>query len=236
MRDLHRRSALNLNLNVESRSQLGSQRFTAILSESQCASLPCDHVLSESNDCLVVPTLGSILPNWLLVIPRQQTINYVQWRKVTGLEPSQIVNDVMAMHDISSERAIWFEHGPANPGSIVGCGVDHAHLHIIAGAPFSFDDFVATSMRMSALNWERLPPAEVHRSLSDGNSYLMAASGNRGVIAENVDNVGSQFFRRVVATLSGCPDAWDYRTHPHLENVHMTLARFSLARHDAYRG
>lgn len=49
---------------------------------------------------------------------------------------------------------------------------------------------------------------------------------DQAVVAQNVESVGSQFFRRVIAELIHQPNAWDYRTHPHLDNVRETIRTF----------
>jgi hypothetical protein len=162
-------------------------------------------------------------------------MNFVQWRAETRVEPHQLVRDVLAQIGVQNNRAIWFEHGPAARGSSLGCGVDHAHLHVVVDAPITFQDFVSAVKNAAPVVWHKRSAAHAHRSIVDGASYLMAASINRAVVAENVENVvGSQFFRRVIAGLVGRPQAWNYKTHPHIENARKTLSAFDIhARHDA---
>ena len=180
-------------------SELG--RFASLLAKDECARPVYDEILHEVHGCVVTPTLGSILPNWLLVISRIPAVNFVRWRSRNGLEPSELVREVVNAHDISIDRVIWFEHGPSELGSTIGCGVDQAHLHIIVDAPFSFDDFSSEIMAASQLVWENLPCDDAHKSVMVQSSYLVAASVDQAIVAQNVEKVGSQFFRRVVADL-----------------------------------
>jgi hypothetical protein len=172
---------------------------------------------------VVSPTLGSILPYWLLVVPRAPSVNFVQWRAEVCIEPHQLVQEILAERGIDSDRAIWFEHGPKEHSSAVACGVDHAHLHIIIDAPFSFDAFIAAARGSTEVVWRERCIGHAYSSIREATSYLLAASADRVVVAEDVECVGSQFFRRVVAGLVGQSDAWNYRTHPHIENVWKTI-------------
>jgi len=106
----------------------------------------------------------------------------------------------------------------------VGCGIDHAHLHILINPPFSFDDFASESQRIGDVHWELQRAETVYNSIEPSNSYLVAASSDgEATFARNVEQVGSQFFRRVIANLVDMPALWDYKLHPHLNNVVSTI-------------
>jgi len=128
---------------------------------------------------------------------------------------------------VSEDRAIWFEHGASEPGSALGCGVDHAHLHLIIDGPFSFDQFASEVSKARGLKWERRQASTVHHAVKGCESYLVAASAEQAVLAQDVEQAGSQFFRRVIAKLADQPEAWNYRTHPHLENVRESIKNFA---------
>lgn len=201
-------------------------RFDALLAEGACPRPIYDEVLLETHGCVVTPTLGSILPNWLLIIPRTPAINFARWESADGTQPHDLIRTILAKHDIASHRVVWFEHGPSEEGSSIGCGIDHAHLHLLLDAPFSFQDFISSVMAHSRLRWQGTSAQAAHRSVDTNRSYLIAASEDHAFFAEQVDNVGSQFFRRVIADLVDQSQAWDYRTHPHWQNVQETVRTF----------
>lgn len=99
-------------------------RFAGLLAEGVCPRPSYDEVLLETHGCAVTPTLGSILRNWLLVIPRSPAINFARWQAATGVQPCDPIQAILAKHGIASNRVIWFEHGPSEGGTDVGCGVD----------------------------------------------------------------------------------------------------------------
>jgi hypothetical protein len=112
-------------------------------------------------------------------------------------------------------------------GSILGCGVEHAHLHLLIDPPFSFDEFTSAVVSASDLAWSKDIGGPFYEKLSGHPSYLFMACEDRQFAARNVEAVGSQFFRRVIAGMVGQRDAWDYKRFPHISNVEMTIQKFS---------
>jgi ATP adenylyltransferase len=202
-------------------------RFAFLLAPGECLRPIYDEVLLETHGCVVTPTLGSILANWLLVVPRTPVINFARWLAAGGAQPCDLVEAILKKYDIANTRVIWFEHGPSDVGSSTGCGVDQAHLHVIVDAPFSFHDFVSGVTEASQLAWQNGSARTAHQSVKPEASYLIAASMDRAVVAQKVESVGSQYFRRVIADLVQQPDTWNYRAHPHLDNVRETIRTFS---------
>lgn len=202
-------------------------KFASLLAEGGCLRPIYDEILLETHGCVVTPTLGSILANWLLIVPRTPVINFARWETADGAGPLDLVHAILTAHDITGSRVIWFEHGPSEAGSSVGCGVDQAHLHVIVDAPFSFQDFVSRAAEASQLTWQNRSARTAHQSVKPEASYLIAASMDRAVVAQNVECVGSQYFRRVIADLVRQPDAWNYRTHPYFDNVRKTIRAFT---------
>ncbi len=202
-------------------------RFPSLPAAGECLRPIYDQVLLELQGCVVTPTLGSILANWVLIIPQTSVINFARWQAAGGTRPFDLVEAVLTKCDIATSRAIWFEHGPSQVGSSTGCGVDQAHLHVIVDAPFSFLDFVAAAREASQLAWQNETARTAHQSVEPWESYFIAASMERAVVAQKVEGAGSQYFRRVIADLIHQPDVWNYRTHPHLDNVRQTVRTFS---------
>jgi ATP adenylyltransferase len=184
-----------------------------------------DEVLFEVDGCVVAPTLGSIVPNWLLIVPRKPFVNLARWAEGMNTEVSLLMSHVLARAGISSKRALWFEHGAAAHGSPAACGVDHAHLHLIVDPPFSFEQFISNTKNAAPICWQ-LSTEVNQKNVPHDVSYLFAASWNFTALALHVECVGSQFFRRVIADLIDQPTAWDYRRHPFVENVWKTISAF----------
>jgi ATP adenylyltransferase len=216
--------------NAQAFEQNGEGRFRELLNGRNRERAAYDQVLIEKHECVVAPTLGSIIPNWLLVVPRRHAVSFRKWQADTCVNPAWLVGEVLAELEVEAARAIWFEHGPCAEGSLVGCGVDHAHLHLLVDAPFLFEQFAAAAIENACVDWRRSSSREAYASISLGSSYLIGGSLDEVAIAEDVASVGSQFFRRIVAQLAGMTHLWDYKTHVHLENVRRTISAFGSRR------
>ena len=202
-------------------------RFASLLDDQICLRPIYDNVLMELHGCVITPTLGSIIPRWLLIIPKVPTLNFRQHTEHQDVSTTEIVAALLACYELAPERAIWFEHGPSVSGSMVGCGVDHAHLHVIIDPPFSHAELCGKAQSASSVNWNFLPSKDAYAGIGFSSSYFIVAANDRACVAVDVDQEGSQFFRKVIADLVSLPEHWNYRLHPHLENVAETVRAFS---------
>ena len=201
-------------------------RFASILRGSHSDQSLCDRPLFKNADWIVVPTLGAIVANWLIIVPYERALSLRDWQKQYDRSVNDIV-DILSLHlGIDSTELVWFEHGPAHPLSSVGCGTDYAHLHLIFNPCFVFSEFVEKAMAFSRLNWIDIEAMTAYSALPDGDSYLIAGSGDRAVLASRVESAGSQFFRRVISDLTVKNNSWDYRHYPHTSNIKKTINNF----------
>ncbi len=95
-----------------------------------------DQPLAQTDDYLVVPTKGAIVPGWLMVVSKEHLL-------CAGALPSDALTGLRRALQITKRLvepnfgpATLFEHGPTTRGTALGCGVDHLHIHV-ASLPFS---------------------------------------------------------------------------------------------------
>ena len=203
-----------------------SGRFATLLYGSKSEPQIHDRPLLETQDWLIAPTLGAIVPGWLLAIPRMRALNFRDWRRVSAENPISIVDAVCKHLGLARSEVVWFEHGPAEQGSAAGCGVDYAHLHILIKPRFSFETFANRTKSMSDLHWQTTDGSDAYSYLNHIGSYLIGGSGDLAIVASNVEATGSQYFRRVVGSLTSQDEQWDYRQHPHSKNIATTIENF----------
>jgi ATP adenylyltransferase len=184
-----------------------------------------DRPLFESPNFSVLPSLGALVEGWLLVVPRAHFIC------LGALEPSLIREfnwikqlAVTALTECYGPLAA-FEHGPSGPRNAIGCGVDHAHLHVV---PTSEELLPGVrSYLPECIRWEvgTIGTAESH--YRENRSYLYVEQPiGVGLIATQ-PAFGSQLFRRVIADSIGKPLEYNWREFPHEENVARTIERVS---------
>jgi ATP adenylyltransferase len=202
-------------------TSLQNGRFASLLQGQQASSEVWDTVLLETDEFIVAPTKGSIIPDWLLLIPKRPALNYAE------IVRSGLSNPIEFGATIASENFVWFEHGASHLGSEVGCGVDYAHVHLLLNPEFSMSMFAAEVAELSSRHlWGDVKTAEVYASVSASEDYYAFGDASNARLLTG-KNLGRQFFRKVVANLVGEPDAWDYRSFPFDQNVMQTIRRFS---------
>ncbi len=216
---------------------MGKRRFETLL-QGEISSVAANHdrPLLARADWLVAPTLGAIVPNWLLLIPRDPVLNFRAWSELRARSPEQLLFDVRQHLGLREDEIIWFEHGPRIAGTATGCGLDHAHIHILLRPRFSFEAFTKKAQSLSKLEWIVGASEEAYHRLTVDRSYLIAGSGVTTIVAQDVEATGSQFFRRVIGALADAGDAWDYRRCPHTDHIAETIRTFRSLEGVARRG
>jgi ATP adenylyltransferase len=104
-----------IELNVE--DKLISGRFTALLHASEGDPAACDLPLYENAEWVVAPTLGAVVPDWVIVVPRDYALSFRSWQKLHGIAPDVIVDELCDHLGLTPKDVIWFEHGPNALGS-----------------------------------------------------------------------------------------------------------------------
>jgi ATP adenylyltransferase len=184
-------------------------------------------VLAEDLEFVAVPSVGALVPGWLLVLPREHALS------MAALPRDEFARLERFSHDVASRvadeygPAAMFEHGPADHGRPTGCGVDHAHMHVVPA--LGMDLLRATQQHFPRLAWTSisdLAPARAAVESGLDYLYLRTESGEQW-LSVGVD-MPSQAFRRVIAREQGRPHEFNWRSHPHMDVVRQTITR-SLA-------
>lgn len=185
---------------------------------------PWDCILFESANFLVFPSIGSIVEGWLLIAPKkhylcmaaldiflQEELNLL--RKFASL----------ALHDCFGPLVL-FEHGPAGPNQAVGCGVDHAHFHLVP-TNGNIIDGLHTVFR-EHLQWKRAKGVQdaaiLHMAKS---SYLYVEQPLGQAFLTSHPRLGSQLLRKVVAAHVGREPFYDWRRFPEEDNARTTVQK-----------
>lgn len=203
-----------------------NSRFANILSDA-CVRPLYDTILRDTQTMVVTPTLGSIIPNWVLAIPKRHAANAARWARDERTTVISAVGEIAVSLGSDPRDIIWFEHGATEPRSIVGCGVDHAHIHILLTPPFSFERLCEEAQAEGDLEWS-FGRGDAYAAIDTDHSYFVAGHAEEFLLAQTVEAAGSQFLRKAIARIVDHHTAWDYRSHPHMDNVAKTIANVSL--------
>jgi ATP adenylyltransferase len=183
-------------------------------------------VIYETEKLVAVPSIGALIDGWLLVVPKVHALSFGALRID---EIRTLVADVRRVAD-GWQRIfgplLWFEHGPAVDRCAPGCGIDHAHLHLV---PASDLDLLTGAKRMfPSLEFREVSGLEAARGLfRQRQSYLFLQTVTGGCWLASSADIPSQAFRRVIAAEQGRSAEFDWASFPRLDRVRATLRRSS---------
>lgn len=194
---------------------------TGLLSPSNASRAPWDEVLWSDDEIYVAPTRGALLEGWLLVVPREHVLSsQALVRDRHSLLFGVTANAAARVAGLYGSATV-FEHGAAIERSVVGCGVDHAHMHVL---PLGFD--LATASRRHTLGQQLAWTAFgswAELDVPRGTPYAAVQHGD--TVWCGLGEIPSQFFRRVIAGEMGCEELYDWRRSSGLDNIVRTLSR-----------
>lgn len=180
-----------------------------------------DNPIAESESFVVLPSLGSLVEGWLLLVPKDHYI-------CMGALPDALLQELVA---VKSEMAAQiesqygslcaFEHGPGEVQRAVGCGVDHAHLHLV---PIDFSLLEAARPFLPAdATWSAASLNDCRHEYLKGLDYLYFEQPlGSGYISVH-RSFGSQVFRKAISMKLGVPEQYSWREHPQLELTSRTI-------------
>jgi ATP adenylyltransferase len=186
-----------------------------------------DEVIYESENFVALPTRGALVEGWLLIVPRIHHLCIGEFAPELVTELESFHREVRAAVRAIYGATVAFEHGPASSSRPAGCGVDHAHLHVVPWrGPF------ASAVRKHGV------PQFSWRSVSGyGDLRLLRAPRKDYLYFEESDgdsfaacgSVPSQYFRRIVAAELGTPELFDWKEHSGIANVKATVSALQTA-------
>lgn len=176
-----------------------------------------DQIITESSNFAVLPTKGSIVPGWVLIVPKFPIARMADIPAAYRSELSALVEAISNKIEDQFGSVFSFEHGGYH-GSKVSCGVDQAHLHL---APLGFD-LVDAAAKGSQGQWREIDHCRVPANPLTAKEYWFVSSSTK-TIFKPIVSPQSQFFRKIIAEHEQQADSWDYKTHPFIENVEQTI-------------
>lgn len=174
-------------------------------------------VIGETQALVAFPCIGQISEGHFLIVPKKHVAT-MRDAASTGIEFERqlaaITAQVHSLLDVNPKDSLYFEHGAEYPRD-GGCGIYHAHLHIVPSA-----GHVNLAQHFPAQT--RIFHADVGSALTELNSngsYLMFGSHKHGFIAQGLTApLPSQTLRKLVAKQLNS-DSWDWREAGREPNV-----------------
>lgn len=181
-----------------------------------------DKPFYSGNGYKAISSIGAITEGWVLVVPDMHCTSSKNFFEKDSY--INFVNEIRRSIQGEYGECVVFEHGPKEEGSLTGCGVDHAHLHIV---PLSYREF-QKSIDQSGRDWTKVKFEEINSHVGDAEYLLYSGAQEweeRSVRIHILEESESQFFRKVAAMVLGVPDNYDYKKYQYIENAIKTRRR-----------
>jgi ATP adenylyltransferase len=190
---------------------------------------PWDKAIYETANFIITPSIGAMIEGWILIISKRHVPAMGALTEKELSELNELLIKTRHLMRLSYGSAVVFEHGPACEGTAFGCGIDHAHFHVI---PLSttLAPLVERELR-STVKWEAINDVrDLSRIHVRNESYLYILENN-GIhgIAACLRDIPSQFMRRIIANSLGIPALYDYKKYEFRQNTIATFHRLKAA-------
>lgn len=190
-------------------------RFCSFLSRATAIN-ELDRPWLSNDKYAAIVSVGALVPGWSLVCPRSHLLNLSLEYKNQTLW-TFIKKAEERLHECFHSPVWFFEHGPAIPGSLTGCGTDHAHLHAV---PLSFSLRDAVLAYEPLLQWEECEPRHIPQVAMDFEYLFLVTDVHRNPatgLLTVLKEQRSQFFRKVIAETLNIGSKYDYKRFPMLD-------------------
>lgn len=188
-----------------------------------------NRILWESEGFNLLPSIGSLTPGYLLLMPKRHIKSFAELDHDELLAALDIAEQARRVVSQEFGPAIVAEHGPGALGSRSSACCDHAHWHLIPCNPYSV-----------SLAYEHAggSPAILnditHLRQWNGKSYLFLSPLKHVFWVWNQsEEFTSQFVRRVCAKILGVEELYDWAVFPFEENMILTKQRLAGPLQDA---
>lgn len=173
-------------------------------------------IIYETDNWLVMPTIGAFVPGYLLIITRNHYISIGACPAYYYLELECLVKTIRELFkSIYNSQAIAFEHGASSNYNKSGCCIDHAHLHIL---PSDID--ILPDIKDDGFDILPIETLDMLKQQANGGkSYIYYQDPDEKNFLVERGHVPSQYIRQIIACRVGKPEKWDWRRHPELQSI-----------------
>lgn len=190
---------------------------------------PSKQIIYESDNFIVVPTLGQFTLGYFLIIPKNHFLSLGEiWNNNKNLidEFYAVLEDTkyILCNAFGAKNLLVFENGTGNDAcNISATSIVHCHIHVV-----STELIFSEVQEISGFNFEILENVE---NLSTDSSYLLIQTENSkwAICYTNKEEkkvyIPRKYMRQLIAEYDsyentlGCTDCWDWQKHGYEENM-----------------
>lgn len=182
--------------------------------------LPRNRVIYEGKKWVIFPTVGAIVPGYVLIVPKIHHLSLMSCSRDEINELEYLLKQTRKILErVYNCPCIAFEHGSGDSVNNRPSSVDHCHLHIL---PLQEDIYNKIDIKEFQLEQiESLKSLLENRWKS--SSYLLYQNHEEQFFLMHANTYISQYFRKLIALSEGVSEKWDWRTYCFDENIRTTL-------------
>jgi diadenosine tetraphosphate (Ap4A) HIT family hydrolase len=171
-----------------------------------------NRVRLESLYFYIFPSVGSLIPGHLLIVPKRHYTALSMATKDEIVELEGVISELQSIYKsvLRSSSIFYFEHGILDVDkSLINC-VDHAHLHILPAAIDTSD--------LSFRDTKILNISEVLNIETTTPDYIFFGDGGRSYISFDQDK-HAQYLRKIVHEQLKLQNHWNWRSDAQVANI-----------------
>lgn len=175
----------------------------------------------ETKNFVCVPSIGSFVEGYLLVIPRRHFLSSLSM-------PHQYIEELLSVIEIISKfyqdtyksKYLIFEHGSSNFNNPGGMSVLHAHLHLV---PYNMP-LITDVSEFDFTVYDSFYDLQKHYIAQNAkNPYLLLRDIDNRLFYCEADRIPSQYFRKKVCNNCGLIGMGDWKKYPFVDNIKKTI-------------
>ena len=177
-----------------------------------------DRAIWENDEFVIVPSVGSLVPGYLLVIPRQ---HYISIAQLPFDMLGRLARIKLVVREILTQQfspPLFFEHGPMCHANNAGSCIDHAHLHCV---PLAADLLPVLRSHHSLRKIEGFEAIANQARLNE--SYVYFENQHQEQFLFSDGHIPSQYLRRLISDAMKIPDLWDWGIFTFEQNAVATV-------------
>lgn len=180
-------------------------------------------VIAETESFIAFPCIGQLIDGHFLVIPKTHKATMAQSLfKANSLkdELQRILSEAHKFINVRQEQSLYFEHG-AHGAEHGGCGIYHAHLHVLPNA----GNVNCRDLFSQSSDSNELDLFKIYNETMTEKSYAIIGSNEMGFYRWQLSKpLESQTIRKYVANCLGALE-WDWRKFGSEEKMQSLLSR-----------
>lgn len=175
-------------------------------------------LIEETKYFYVRPTVGSIVVNYLLIIPKRHITSFSSLNDKEQKDFVLIINKYRQLfYKKTNKYPIIFEHGTCDNNS--SSSIIHAHIHIV-GHNYLNEKEIINDLNMEKIDFKNIFNNKYNKS------YILYINQENDVYITYNFKKESQKMRKYIANDIGKNNKWNWKKYPYINNVKQTIKNF----------